>query len=250
MKVILSETQINLLFEVEGISNILTESIGNKINLDKIKKTIKRLLYAGVATTTIIAAINKQDISDTEKKVLVQTVLNDASDESSIDNISDTVGANNEAQIFQEKVDAVREYMEYALTNQGYTLKSTDLKPETLVKVSMESGIDLPFIMAAAHQESCFGATPRAKRTNSVFSEGCYDNGKNVVTYKDANDSVYGYVKLLKNSYLVNGKTIMDLLKPGKFVNGVGNRYASDKKYESKVNSIRNRIIKMHPILA
>ena len=42
----------------------------------------------------------------------------------------------------------------------------------------------------------------------------------------------------------------MDLLKPGNFVNGVGNRYASDKKYESKVKSIRNRIIKMHPILA
>ena len=94
--------------------------------------------------------------------------------------------------------------MAYALKNQGYTLKSTDLKPETLVKVSIESGIDLPFIMAAAHQESCFGATPRAKRTNSVFSVGSFDNGKNLAVYSHPDESIEGYIKLLNNDYLIN----------------------------------------------
>lgn len=245
MKIILTEAQINTLTQIEQASNILSESIFKPNRLNKMKTLVKRMLYGGIAAASVIAAINKQNIPEEEKEVLTQIVLNNSIENTKEEPIKDTNDNH-----YQDMVNAVEEYMIYALKNQGYTLNSTDLKPETLVKVSIESGIDLPFIMAAAHQESCFGATPRAKRTNSVFSEGCYDNGKNVVTYKDANDSVYGYVKLLKNSYLVNGKTIMDLLKPGKFVNGVGNRYASDKKYESKVNSIRNRIIKMHPILA
>jgi hypothetical protein len=245
MKIILTEAQINTLTQIEQASNILSESIFKPNRLNKMKTLVKRMLYGGIAAASVIAAINKQNIPEEEKEVLTQIVLNNSVENTKEEPIKDTNDNH-----YQDMVNAVEEYMIYALKNQGYTLNSTDLKPETLVKVSIESGIDLPFIMAAAHQESCFGATPRAKRTNSVFSEGCYDNGKNVVTYKDANDSVYGYVKLLKNSYLVNGKTIMDLLKPGKFVNGVGNRYASDKKYESKVNSIRNRIIKMHPILA
>lgn len=249
MKIILTEAQINTLTQIEQASNILSESIFKPNRLNKMKTLVKRMLYGGIAAASVIAAINKQNIPEEEKEVLTQIVLNN-SVEDSIENTKEEPIKDANDNHYQDMVNAVEEYMIYALKNQGYTLNSTDLKPETLVKVSIESGIDLPFIMAAAHQESCFGATPRAKRTNSVFSEGCYDNGKNVVTYKDANDSVYGYVKLLKNSYLVNGKTIMDLLKPGKFVNGVGNRYASDKKYESKVNSIRNRIIKMHPILA
>lgn len=249
MKIILTEAQINTLTQIEQASNILSESIFKPNRLNKMKTLVKRMLYGGIAAASVIAAINKQNIPEEEKEVLTQIVLNN-SVEDSIENTKEEPIKDTNDNHYQDMVNAVEEYMIYALKNQGYTLNSTDLKPETLVKVSIESGIDLPFIMAAAHQESCFGATPRAKRTNSVFSEGCYDNGKNVVTYKDANDSVYGYVKLLKNSYLVNGKTIMDLLKPGKFVNGVGNRYASDKKYESKVNSIRNRIIKMHPILA
>jgi hypothetical protein len=249
MKIILTEAQINTLTQIEQASNILSESIFKPNRLNKMKTLVKRMLYGGIAAASIIAAINKQNIPEEEKEVLTQIVLNN-SVEDSLENTKEEPIKDANDNHYQDMVKAVEEYMIYALKNQGYTLNSTDLKPETLVKVSIESGIDLPFIMAAAHQESCFGATPRAKRTNSVFSEGCYDNGKNVVTYKDANDSVYGYVKLLKNSYLVNGKTINDLLKPGKFVNGVGNRYASDKKYESKVNSIRNRIIKMHPILA
>lgn len=249
MKIILTEAQINTLTQIEQASNILSESIFKPNRLNKMKTLVKRMLYGGIAAASVIAAINKQNIPEEEKEVLTQIVLNN-SVEDSIENTKEEPIKDTNDNHFQDMVKAVEEYMIYALKNQGYTLNSTDLKPETLVKVSIESGIDLPFIMAAAHQESCFGATPRAKRTNSVFSEGCYDNGKNVVTYKDANDSVYGYVKLLKKSYLVNGKTIMDLLKPGNFVNGVGNRYASDKKYESKVNSIRNRIIKMYPILS
>ena len=202
------------------------------------KKIVLRLIAAGIAATTIISAINKVNAPSWEKEELRQMVLAQQGNAEKIDTV------------FDKKVNACREYMEYALKNQNFTLNSTGLKPETLVKASMECNFDLPVLMAVAHQESCFGATPRARRTNSVFSEGAWDNGSDKVKYSDPNESVYGYIDLLNNSYLVNGKTLFDLLKPGSFVNGIGKRYASDKAYEQKIKSIRKRILQKYPELA
>ena len=238
MKVILTEKQIDSLLQAEGVARLLQESLGESKNLENLKKIVLRLIAAGIAATTIIAAINKVNAPSWEKEKLRQMVLARQDNAEKIDTV------------FEKKVNACREYMEYALKNQNFTLNSTGLKPETLVKASMEYDFDLPFLMAVAHQESCFGATPRARRTNSVFSEGAWDNGSDKVKYSDPNESVYGYIDLLNNSYLVNGKTLFDLLKPGSFVNGIGKRYASDKAYEQKIKSIRKRILQKYPELA
>lgn len=238
MKVILTEKQIASLLQAEGVARLLQESLGESKNLENLKKIVLRLIAAGIAATTIIAAINKVNAPSWEKEKLRQMVLARQDNAEKIDTV------------FEKKVNACREYMEYALKNQNFTLNSTGLKPETLVKASMEYDFDLPFLMAVAHQESCFGATPRARRTNSVFSEGAWDNGSDKVKYSDPNESVYGYIDLLNNSYLVNGKTLFDLLKPGSFVNGIGKRYASDKAYEQKISSIRKRILQKYPELA
>lgn len=238
MKVILTEKQIDSLLQAEGVAQLLQESLGDSKNLENLKKIVLKLIAAGIAATTIIAAINKVNAPSWEKEELRQMVLARQDNAEKIDTV------------FEKKVNACREYMEYALKNQNYTLDSTDLKPETLVRASIEKGFDLPFLMAAAHQESCFGATPRARRTNSVFSEGAWDNGSDKVKYSDPNESVYGYIDLLNRSYIVNGKTLFDLLKPGSFVNGIGKRYASDKAYEQKISSIRKRILQKYPELA
>ena len=238
MKVILTEKQIDSLLQAEGVARLLQESLGESKNLENLKKIVLRLIAAGRAATTIIAAINKVNAPSWEKEKLRQMVLARQNNAEKIDTV------------FEKKVNACREYMEYALKNQNFTLDSTGLKPETLVKASMERNFDLPFLMAVAHQESCFGATPRARRTNSVFSEGAWDNGSDKVKYSDPNESVYGYIDLLNNSYLVNGKTLFDLLKPGSFVNGIGKRYASDKAYEQKISSRRKRILQKYPELA
>ena len=238
MKVILTEKQIDSLLQAEGVARLLQESLGESKNLENLKKIVLRLIAAGIAATTIIAAINKVNAPSWEKEKLRQMVLARQDNAEKIDTV------------FEKKVNACREYMEYALKNQNFTLNSTGLKPETLVKALMEYDFDLPFLMAVAHQESCFGATPRARRTNSVFSEGAWDNGSDKVKYSDPNESVYGYIDLLNNSYLVNGKTLFDLLKPGSFVNGIGKRYASDKAYEQKISSIRKRILQKYPELA
>lgn len=238
MKLILTEEQLNLLLQTEGVARLLQESLGDSKNLENLKGIIRKLLATGVALTTIVAALNKQNLPQSERDMLI----NAAMAEQDATELVDTT--------FQTKVEACRKYMETALKNQNYSWDSTDLKPETLVKASMEENFDLPFLMAVAHQESCFGATPRAQRTNSVFSEGCWDNGANKTIYSDPNESVYGYIDLMNRSYIVNGKTLMDLLKPGNFVNGIGKRYARDATYENKIKYLRNRILQKYPELA
>ena len=54
----------------------------------------------------------------------------------------------------------------------------------------------------------------------------------------------------MNSSYIVNGKSLFDLLVPGEFVNGIGKRYASDVNYERKIKNLRNRILQKYPELA
>lgn len=241
MRVVLTEEQYSCLVK-DIAAQLLQESLTSK-NLVLSKKLIKKCLAAGMAVTAIITAISQSDLPAHEKEELAQIAKRD-----SIAMIQQAKKAKEDS-IYKKKVDAVREYMSNALKNQDYSLTSTKLKPETLVNASMESGFDLPFIMAVAHQESCFGATSRARRTGSVFSVGLYDNGHNVKTYSDPNDSVYDFINLLNNDYLSNGKGLQDLLKPGAFVNYNGDRYASDTGYENKIKYLRNRIVKKYPEL-
>jgi len=241
MKVILTEQQINNIVLIEEIKITLYESLNENISIENFKKNIKKMLLTGVALTSIIAAINGINISQERKAELKQIakqeqlMIQQQNERDSIKNI---------------KIEACKKYMLYALKNQGFSGKSTQLSPEALVEASEKYSFDLPFLMAAAHLESCFGATNRAKKTNSVYSVGAYDNGKNIITYAHPNDSIEGYIRLLKNDYLINGKTIEDLLKPGCFVNKNGHRYASKKNYETLLKSVRNRIIKKFPELA
>lgn len=233
-KILITESQMKSLLYEERLTLVLQESIEEAGSVDSLRVKIKNLLLAGVSAAAIISSIGNLKLPFNEKKSLIDTVHEE---------MVDTTG-------FAQKVKDVESYMKFALSNQGYSMKSTRLKPETLVRASMETGFDLPFLMAAAHQESCFGATPRAQRTNSVFSVGSYDNGKNAVTYADPNDSVADYIDLLNRRYLVDGKTISDLMTPGEFVNDDGKRYASDKGYEGKIKYLRNLILKKYPDLS
>ena len=53
----------------------------------------------------------------------------------------------------------------------------------------------------------------------------------------------------MENDYLINGKSLSDLLIPGGFINYNGHRYASDRNYENKIKYLRNRIVKEYPNL-
>lgn len=240
MNVVLTNKQLNNLVLIEEVKIVLSKPLNENLNIDILKNKIKKLLLNGVAIATILTVVNSTNISKAEKEALISYIKQ-----------AEIVEKERTKQdsITRMKINACNKYMLKALNNQGYNENSTKLTAEAMVKASEKYNFDLPLLMAAAHLESCFGATSRAKRTNSVFSVGSYDNGKNMVKYNHPNESINGYISLLNNDYLINGKTIDDLLKPGAFVNKNGHRYASKKNYEKILTSIRNKIINEYPEL-
>lgn len=241
MKIVLSEQQICELVILEGLDNSSDDLLTENFNLNNLKMKIKRLLIAGVAASSILFTIDKIQLNMSQKaelKAFIQ-MENEKIEQERIKQDS----------ICNAKIEACEKYMTKALANQGFNRDSTKLTAEALVKTAGEYSFDLPLLMAAAHLESCFGATNRAQKTNSVYSVGAYDNGKNVVSYTHPNESIAGYINLLRSDYLINGKTIDDLLKPGGFINKNGHRYASKKNYEALLKSIRNKIITQYPEL-
>lgn len=229
--IIITESQLRLISESLNVEMILEEASedGDRTN---ILRTVKRLLYAGFATSVILTAVMNLNVSDSIKKEAEEIIMSNQPDST-----------------FIQRVNAVKKYMKAAAENQGYNPEDIKLSPEAMVLAADENDFDLPFLLAQAHLESCFGLTPRARKTNSVFSVGCYDNGKNVCKYSTQDDSIVPYINLIKNDYLVDGKTIENLLQKGKFVNAINKRYASDPYYEGKVKNIRNRIVSKFPEL-
>ena len=245
MKVLITEEQLQSIKEIYALNEFIGP-INESIDLYAIWDKYKQAILAGVASAAIMASIANLNI-DSGKKI---TLSNLAQQE--LANLRQGHGDVNEpvtADTFNEKVDAVREYMEKAIKNQGFNPNNLQLSPEEMVKACEETGFDLPLLMAQAHLESCFGFGKRARQTGSVFSVGCYDNGKNMATYSDQNQSIRPYIRLMQRDYFGDNKTVDDILSPNSLVNMNGHRYAQDKNYENKVKSIRNKIIKQYPIL-
>ena len=138
-------------------------------------------------------------------------------------------------------VDATQNYIDSIAPN-------SNLRALILVEKCEEYKIPITFVLAQGELESKFGTTGIAYRTNSIWNVGAYDNYdiKNIkIKYENPNDSVEPYLNLLNSNYL-NGKTIEDLLDSFTDING--NRYATDKYYESKLKTIHNYILTNHSI--
>lgn len=105
-----------------------------------------------------------------------------------------------------------------------------------IVEECLNNEIDICFVLAQGEQESHFGTTGLARRTNSVFNVYAFDGHSHEQInekgkYKHPNYSVAPYIELLKKDYLINGKTEYDLMD-SEFVNKNGARYASSETYE------------------
>ena len=246
MKLILTEQQLNNVLINERIEYLVLESLNESLNFKTLIKKIRKALMVGISATLLLSSINNMDIPQSEKEALKNFI------ESFEGKLTDNKGPEELTNdtIFNQKVEACRAYMEYALNNQGYTMESTGLDPEQLVKTCQDNDFSLPFTMAVAHLESCFGANKRAQKTNSVFSVGSWDNGENKHFYSDPNESIQPFIDLIKKDYITGEKSLEDLLKKNSFVNRNGDRYASLGNYESQVKSIINRITRMYPILS
>ena len=127
-------------------------------------------------------------------------------------------------------VDLTQYYIDSVAPNSG-------LRALILVENCEKYGIPVTFTLAQGEIESHFGTKGLAFRTNSVWNVGAYDgHDYNSISHKfgNPNDSVIPYLELLTNNYL-QGKTVEDLLES--YVDINGNRYASDKYYESKLKA-------------
>jgi gas vesicle protein len=241
-KVVLTEAQLNQIIMLEQYENAILLELNESKNLQDIKKKLKRAFLTGITVAAILGAVSRMDISNSQKQELKQFVNTEL--------VDDTAKTENDT-LQQQKIEACRAYMEWAMKNQGYDWSTTKLTPEAIVDACEKNDFSIPFVLAVANLESCFGQTPRAQRTNSIFSVGSYDDGRDVCKFSTPNESIEHFIKLIKKDYLLNGKKrISDLLAPNNFVNMNGNRYAKNPKYEGQVKSIMNRIIKMYPILA
>lgn len=125
-------------------------------------------------------------------------------------------------------VDLTQHYIDSVAPNSG-------LRALILVENCEKYGIPITFALAQGEIESHFGTKGLAFRTNSVWNVGAYDgHDYSSISHKfgNPNDSVVPYLDLLTTNYLP-GKTVEDLLDS--FVDINGNRYASDKYYETKL---------------
>lgn len=123
---------------------------------------------------------------------------------------------------------------------------SSKLDGEIVVDMCCEYNVDIAFVLAQGQIESHFGTAGTARKTNSVFNVGAYDGYSaskqraNGFGFSHPNESVEPYLILLTSNYLVNGKTINDLMVS--YINYLGMRYASDTRYEYMLRSVYNKI--------
>ena len=125
-------------------------------------------------------------------------------------------------------VDITQHYIDSVAPNSG-------LRALILVESCEKYKIPIIFTLAQGEIESHFGTKGLAYRTNSVWNVGAYDGHTiNDISHKfnNPNDSIIPYLDLLTNNYLP-GKTVEDLFDSFTDING--NRYASDKYYETKL---------------
>lgn len=230
---ILTEQQVKTMAEIAMVECLCESALGDGDRLQRLLKDVKKYLAGGIAATMLVAAIENLNISKEEKDILIDE----------IEMADDTTN------IFQRKVEAVKQCMEYYAKLNGFTLESVQVSPEVFVSISEKYNYDLPLMLAQAQVESHFGTTPRAMRTGSIFSIGAWDNGSDRVTYSSQNDSIEPYVRIMMRDYL-NGKTVDQMLQPGNMVNQLGQRYTSNQNYENDVRLTRNAIIKRNPDLA
>lgn len=233
MKLLLNESQIREIAIYENLVDSLNESLSNGFDFDGIKKKIKKAIGAGVAISVILSAIAKLNIPNEEKMELeneVRTEMNIPFDEKLVDDLECCING--------------------YLVRQRHNLSDLKFDTNHLLDICKRTGFDLPLLLAQMQCESNFGLNgTRCAKTNSPFSVGLYDNGRNIVTYASQDDAIDSYIRIMQNDYLTNGKSVNDLLKDGCFVNKNGHRYAQDPNYEQKIRATRNAIIKKYPSL-
>ena len=121
------------------------------------------------------------------------------------------------------KNELIDEVGNYIFKNYPKTHKDV---PMLIVKNGLEHDIDILFMMAQTQQETGYGTLGAGRESSrrSLF-------GVAVRKYDNYENAVVDYIRLLKKSYLTNGRTEQHLMK--RYVTSRGGRYAGDPNYEA-----------------
>ena len=219
----IDKNKLTILVEKYGAEQLLNEGFD--------KKKLAALIGAGIITGSSLMDLPKNYINKEDTRI----------------EYNNPYGINNiDYKNILNKEKLVKEYISNILSKHGKTLSDLRFNPDNLVLASYQYDYDLPLLLAQLQMESHFGTTKRAQRTNSMFSVGAYDNGKDVVKYSNQDASIMPYIKLIKKDYMFDGQKDVDQILQN-FVNHDGNRYASNPNYESDLAKTRKSIISKYP---
>lgn len=123
---------------------------------------------------------------------------------------------------------------------------NSSLSSELIVNKCVEYETDIIFVLAQALLESHFGTKGKAAQTNSVWNVGTYDDGQILYTYKNPNESLEPYLRLINENYLINVsakgdtifKDISHLTSDRGYINYDGKRFASARGYENAMRKL------------
>lgn len=106
-----------------------------------------------------------------------------------------------------------------------------------------EYNMNLFFVMAQAQVESAFATKGLGQKMNSAFNVKAYDGkgSKYMDKYNHPDESIEPYIVLIKNDYMGDSKTEMDLMD--NYVNFEGKRYATNPDYEAMMLSTYKKLI-------
>jgi len=136
------------------------------------------------------------------------------------------------------KNELIDEVGNYIFKNYPKTHKDV---PMLIVENGLEHDIDILFMMAQTQQETGYGTLGAGRESSrrSLF-------GVAVRKYDNYENAVVDYIRLLKKSYLTNGRTEQHLMK--RYVTSRGGRYAGDPNYEATLRKTYLNISKQTKI--
>jgi hypothetical protein len=218
----------------------LIDRYGTDAVLNEMKFTNKQIAWligAGLLTATGVNTL-KSCLNDSPK-TNIEVTANKY-------NVPDSV-----YQKILAKTDALKREIDRIQKLHGRTINDIKFDPELMVYLCYKYDFDLPLMFIQAQHETGLGLNGIGPKCNSLFSIGAYDDNPAREKFDSQNSSMIPYIRTVKGKYLLDGKrSVDDLLKKGGFVNGVGNRYSSDKQYEQKLKSSRDSLIRRYPELA
>lgn len=129
----------------------------------------------------------------------------------------------------------VTRMLEYDINNYfKNNFPKSKISAKEISRVCVKYKLEPLFLLSMAHVESHYGTAGKARRTNSVFNVGAWDDGSTKNRYAAPDSSIEDYAILITENYL-NEKTVDELLKPGSFKSIYGYRYAKEPEYEYHV---------------